>query len=259
LNARAYVSKFNFSGTDQSKKLEVLSGGERNRVHLAIALKQGSNVLLLDEPTNDIDVNTLRALEEAIENFAGCAVIISHDRHFLNQVCTHMADLDYGKIAVYPGNYDDFMEASTQARERQQAQSLAERVAAVTLTFTAKAGESGRLYGSITSADIAAALEQTLGQPVDKRDIVLEHPIREVGVHSVALKLLGDIRPEIKVVVNHEEQYSIWPQHRENALGWSDAGKAGTKQECLDYIKEVWTDMRPLSLRKRMEEAAGKG
>jgi len=95
--------------------------------------------------------------------------------------------------------------ARRQARERQQAQSLAERVAAVTLTFTAKAGESGRLYGSITSADIAAALEQTLGQPVDKRDIVLEHPIREVGVHSVALKLLGDIRPEIKVVVNHEE------------------------------------------------------
>ncbi len=95
--------------------------------------------------------------------------------------------------------------ARRQARERQQAQSLAERVAAVTLTFTAKAGESGRLYGSITSADIATALEQTLGQPVDKRDIVLEHPIREVGVHSVALKLLGDIRPEIKVVVNHEE------------------------------------------------------
>ena len=95
--------------------------------------------------------------------------------------------------------------ARRQARERQQAQSLAERVAAVTLTFTAKAGESGRLYGSITSADIATALEQTLGQPVDKRDIVLEHPIREVGVPSVALKLLGDIRPEIKVVVNHEE------------------------------------------------------
>ena len=90
LNARAYVSKFNFSGTDQSKKLEVLSGGERNRVHLAIALKQGSNVLLLDEPTNDIDVNTLRALEEAIENFAGCAVIISHDRWFLDRVATHI-------------------------------------------------------------------------------------------------------------------------------------------------------------------------
>src|SRR6185503_18809466 len=79
-NSRSYVSKFNFSGTDQSKKLEVLSGGERNRVHLAIALREGANVIMLDEPTNDIDVNTLRALEEALENFAGCAVIISHDR-----------------------------------------------------------------------------------------------------------------------------------------------------------------------------------
>ena len=102
----------------------------------------------------------------------------------------------------------DIKDATTrrQARERQQAQSLAERVAAVTLTFTAKAGESGRLYGSITSADIATALEQSLGQPVDKRNVLLEHPIREVGMHTVALKLLGDIRPEVKVVVNHEEQ-----------------------------------------------------
>ena len=90
INSRAYVSKFNFSGTDQGKKLETLSGGERNRVHLAIALREGSNVLLLDEPTNDIDVNTLRALEEALENFAGCAVIISHDHWFLDRIATQI-------------------------------------------------------------------------------------------------------------------------------------------------------------------------
>ena len=89
-NSRSYVSKFNFSGTDQSKKLEILSGGERNRVHLAIALREGANVILLDEPTNDIDVNTLRALEEAMENFAGCAVVISHDRWFLDRIATHI-------------------------------------------------------------------------------------------------------------------------------------------------------------------------
>ena len=102
----------------------------------------------------------------------------------------------------------DIKDATTrrQARERQQAQSLADRISAITLTFTAKAGESGRLYGSITSADIATALEQSLGQPVDKRTIVLEHPIREVGVHTVAVKLTGEIRPDVKVVVNHEEQ-----------------------------------------------------
>src|SRR5690606_25678622 len=90
INARAYVSKFNFTGSDQEKKCGVLSGGERNRLHLAMCLKQEANVLLLDEPTNDIDVNTLRALEEAIENFAGCAVIISHDRWFLDRVATHI-------------------------------------------------------------------------------------------------------------------------------------------------------------------------
>lgn len=89
LNSRAYVSKFNFGGSDQGKKVSTLSGGERNRVHLALTLKQGANLLLLDEPTNDLDVNTLRALEEALENFAGCAVIISHDRWFLDRVCTH--------------------------------------------------------------------------------------------------------------------------------------------------------------------------
>ncbi|WP_304517428.1 energy-dependent translational throttle protein EttA, partial [Cecembia rubra] len=90
VNARAYVSKFNFAGSDQEKKLGVLSGGERNRVHLAITLKEGGNLLLLDEPTNDLDVNTLRALEEALENFGGCAVIISHDRWFLDRICTHI-------------------------------------------------------------------------------------------------------------------------------------------------------------------------
>lgn len=90
INSRAYVGKFNFNGTDQQKKIKELSGGMRNRVHLAIALKQGGNLLLLDEPTNDLDVNTLRALEEALENFAGCAVIISHDRWFLDRVCTHI-------------------------------------------------------------------------------------------------------------------------------------------------------------------------
>ncbi|MZP56849.1 MAG: ATP-binding cassette domain-containing protein, partial [Bacteroidales bacterium] len=90
VNARAYVARFNFTGADQEKKCGVLSGGERNRLHLALTLKSGANVLLLDEPTNDIDVNTLRALEEGLENFAGCAVIISHDRWFLDRVTTHM-------------------------------------------------------------------------------------------------------------------------------------------------------------------------
>src|SRR5690606_38645379 len=89
INSRAYVSKFNFNGAAQQKKVGVLTGGERNRVHLAITLKKGANVLLLDEPTNDIDVNTLRALEEGLENFGGCAVIISHDRWFLDRICTH--------------------------------------------------------------------------------------------------------------------------------------------------------------------------
>ena len=90
MNSRAYVSRFNFSGTDQQKKVGPLSGGERNRVHLARMLKEGANVLLLDEPTNDLDVNTMRALEEALENFAGCAVVISHDRWFLDRIATHI-------------------------------------------------------------------------------------------------------------------------------------------------------------------------
>ena len=100
MNSRAYVSKFNFGGSDQGKKVGALSGGERNRVHLAMTLKQGANLLLLDEPTNDLDVNTLRALEEALENFAGCAVIISHDRWFLDRVCTHTLAFE-GDSQVY--------------------------------------------------------------------------------------------------------------------------------------------------------------
>jgi len=111
MNGRAYVSKFNFNGADQQKKVEILSGGERNRVHLAITLKKGANVLLLDEPTNDIDVNTLRSLEEALENFAGCAVIISHDRWFLDRVCTHILAFE-GNSSVYffEGNYSEYEE-----------------------------------------------------------------------------------------------------------------------------------------------------
>src|SRR5258706_5108293 len=111
INSRSYVSKFNFSGTDQSKKLEVLSGGERNRVHLAIALREGANVIMLDEPTNDIDVNTLRALEEAMENFAGCAVVISHDRWFLDRIATHILAFEGdSKVVWFEGNYSDYEE-----------------------------------------------------------------------------------------------------------------------------------------------------
>ena len=111
MNARAYVSKFNFSGADQEKKVAVLSGGERNRAHLAITLKQGANLVLLDEPTNDLDVNTLRALEEALENFGGCAVVISHDRWFLDRIATHILAYE-GDSQVYwfEGNYSDYEE-----------------------------------------------------------------------------------------------------------------------------------------------------
>ncbi len=109
MNARAYVSKFNFSGSDQQKKVGVLSGGERNRLHLAITLKEGGNVMLLDEPTNDIDVNTLRALEEAIENFAGCVLVISHDRWFIDRLATHILSFeDEGEIVFFEGNFSDF-------------------------------------------------------------------------------------------------------------------------------------------------------
>jgi ATP-binding cassette ChvD family protein len=111
VNARAYLSRFNFAGGDQSKKVGVLSGGERNRLHLAMALKEGGNVLLLDEPTNDLDINTLRALEEALDNFAGCAVIISHDRWFLDRVCTHILAFE-GESQVYffEGSFSDYEE-----------------------------------------------------------------------------------------------------------------------------------------------------
>jgi energy-dependent translational throttle protein EttA len=110
-NSRAYISRFNFSGSDQGKKVSVLSGGERNRLHLAMALKEEGNVLLLDEPTNDLDVNTLRALEEGLENFAGCAVIISHDRWFLDRVCTHILAFE-GDSSVYwfEGGYSEYEE-----------------------------------------------------------------------------------------------------------------------------------------------------
>ena len=109
VNSRAYVSRFNFSGSDQQKKVGLLSGGERNRVHLARILKEGANVLLLDEPTNDLDVNTMRALEEALENFAGCAVVISHDRWFLDRIATHiMAFEGDSRVLWFEGNYSDY-------------------------------------------------------------------------------------------------------------------------------------------------------
>ena len=111
INFRAYLSRFNFSGADQEKKCGVLSGGERNRLHLAMALKEGGNVLLLDEPTNDIDVNTLRALEEGLENFAGCAVVISHDRWFLDRICTHILAFEgNGEVFFFEGSYSDYEE-----------------------------------------------------------------------------------------------------------------------------------------------------
>ncbi len=111
-NARAYVSKFNFGGSDQEKKIGILSGGERNRVHLAMMLKEGANVLLLDEPTNDLDVNTLRALEEGLENFAGCAVIISHDRWFLDRIATHILAFEGdSQVVWFEGNYSEYEEA----------------------------------------------------------------------------------------------------------------------------------------------------
>ena len=111
INSRAYVSRFNFSGSDQSKKVGVLSGGERNRLHLAMTLKEEGNVLLLDEPTNDLDVNTLRALEEGLENFAGCAVVISHDRWFLDRICTHILAFEGdSQVYFFEGGYSDYEE-----------------------------------------------------------------------------------------------------------------------------------------------------
>jgi ATPase subunit of ABC transporter with duplicated ATPase domains len=111
MSARAYVARFNFSGADQEKKCGVLSGGERNRLHLALTLKEEANVLLLDEPTNDIDVNTLRALEEGLENFAGCAVIISHDRWFLDRIATHILAFEGdSQMYFFEGSYSDYEE-----------------------------------------------------------------------------------------------------------------------------------------------------
>ncbi|HPE07793.1 MAG TPA: energy-dependent translational throttle protein EttA [Smithellaceae bacterium] len=111
INSRAYVSRFNFSGTDQQKKVGTLSGGERNRVHLARMLKEGANVLLLDEPTNDLDINTLRALEDSLESFAGCVVVISHDRWFLDRICTHILAFEGdSKVLFFDGNYSEYEE-----------------------------------------------------------------------------------------------------------------------------------------------------
>jgi ATP-binding cassette ChvD family protein len=116
VNSRAYVARFNFSGTDQQKRVGMLSGGERNRVHLAKMLREGANVLLLDEPTNDLDVNTLRALEEALENFAGCAVVISHDRWFLDRIATHILAFEGdSQVVWFDGNYSEY-EADRKAR-----------------------------------------------------------------------------------------------------------------------------------------------
>ena len=109
VNSRAYTSRFGFTGTDQSRSVGTLSGGERNRIHLGRMLKSGANVILLDEPTNDLDVNTIRALEEVLENFAGCAVIISHDRWFLDRVATHILAFEGdSKTVWFEGNYRDY-------------------------------------------------------------------------------------------------------------------------------------------------------
>jgi ATPase subunit of ABC transporter with duplicated ATPase domains len=109
VNARAYIARFGFVGPDQQKKVGILSGGERNRVHLALMLKSGANVILLDEPTNDLDVNTIRSLEEALQNFAGCAVIISHDRYFLDRLATHILAFEGdSQVVFFEGNFQDY-------------------------------------------------------------------------------------------------------------------------------------------------------
>ena len=111
INSRAFLSRFNFSGSEQNKKVKTLSGGERNRLHLAMTLKEEGNVLLLDEPTNDLDVNTLRALEEGLENFAGCAVVISHDRWFLDRICTHILSFEgNSQVYFFEGSYSDYLD-----------------------------------------------------------------------------------------------------------------------------------------------------
>src|SRR5207245_470018 len=121
VNSRAYCSNFNFKGADQQKKVGSLSGGERNRVHLAKMLKSGANVLLLDEPTNDLDVDTLRALEEALEDFAGCAVIISHDRWFLDRIATHILAFEGDShVESFEGNFQDYERAKRRRRARER-------------------------------------------------------------------------------------------------------------------------------------------
>jgi ATPase subunit of ABC transporter with duplicated ATPase domains len=116
INSRAYVSRLGFTGTDQQKKVGVLSGGERNRIHLARMLKSGANVILLDEPTNDLDINVMRSLEEAMQNFAGCAVVISHDRWFLDRIATHILAFEGdSKVVWFDGNYSAY-EADRHAR-----------------------------------------------------------------------------------------------------------------------------------------------
>ncbi|MCL2123797.1 MAG: ATP-binding cassette domain-containing protein, partial [Desulfovibrionaceae bacterium] len=111
LNARAYCTRFNFHGADQQKTADMLSGGERNRLHLARMLKSGANVILLDEPTNDLDVNTMRALEDALENFAGCAIVISHDRWFLDRIATHILAFEGdSSVLFFDGNYSEYEE-----------------------------------------------------------------------------------------------------------------------------------------------------
>ena len=111
INARSYISRFNFTGADQEKLCGILSGGERNRLHLALTLKDEGNVLLLDEPTNDVDVNTIRALEEGLENFAGCAVVVSHDRWFLDRICTHILAFEGdSQVYFFEGSYSEYEE-----------------------------------------------------------------------------------------------------------------------------------------------------
>ncbi len=116
VNARAYIGKFNITGSDQQKKVGLLSGGERNRVHLASLLREGANVLLLDEPTNDLDVNTMRALEDALVNFAGCVLVISHDRWFLDRIATHILAFEGdSQVSLFEGNWSEY-EADRKAR-----------------------------------------------------------------------------------------------------------------------------------------------
>jgi sulfate-transporting ATPase len=135
-NSRAFVSRFGFTGTDQQKSVGVLSGGERNRVHLARMLKSGANVILLDEPTNDLDVNVIRALEEAMENFAGCAVVISHDRWFLDRVATHILAFEGdSQVVFYDGNYTEY-----EADRRKRLGIEAERPHRITYRKLTKAG-----------------------------------------------------------------------------------------------------------------------